>query len=160
MRSFVGLSVFVAQNHLGGSINEDTPIAGWFTMEHLIKIDDFGVPPFQETSIIQQFSKFALVFPSGRITPTFSPPFSGLQPISVRLHPHAPAGFGTTVRRFPDCTSWQSGWGALSACWWVDDGTVTLEESLGGCLLQMSASHGDSDKHKLHRVHRFYPPVN
>jgi len=62
-------------------------------MENLIKIDDFGVPQFQETSIIQ-FSKFALVFPSGRITPTFSPPFSGLQPISVRLHPRPQLGSG------------------------------------------------------------------
>ena len=59
----------------------------FFLVENCIKMDNLGVPLFQETSIYLQFAKFVLMFPSGRITPTFSPPFSGLQPISVRFHP-------------------------------------------------------------------------
>ena len=33
------------------SINVGTPIAGWFIMDNSIKIDDLGVPIFQETSV-------------------------------------------------------------------------------------------------------------
>jgi hypothetical protein len=35
-----------------GGFHQWIPIAGWFIMDNHIKIDDFGVPPFQETSII------------------------------------------------------------------------------------------------------------
>ena len=37
--------------HMGVSINGGTPIAGWFTMKNPIKMDDLGVPLFQETPI-------------------------------------------------------------------------------------------------------------
>ena len=38
-------------SHGGGSRNGDTPIAGWFRMEHPLRMDDLGVPPFQEMPI-------------------------------------------------------------------------------------------------------------
>jgi hypothetical protein len=43
------------------------PQNGWFTMENAIKMDDFWVPPFQETSILG-------VIPVSKwiITPIFS----------------------------------------------------------------------------------------
>ena len=37
--------------YLGVSVNGGTPIAGWFIVEHPIKIDDLGVAPFQIASI-------------------------------------------------------------------------------------------------------------
>ena len=40
----------------GGSINEGTPIAGWFTMENAMNMDGLGVPLFQETSICLGYS--------------------------------------------------------------------------------------------------------
>ena len=32
-------------------MNGGTPIAGWFVMEHSIKMDNLGVPLFQEATI-------------------------------------------------------------------------------------------------------------
>ena len=37
--------------NMGVSINGESPIAGWFMIEKPIKMDDLGVPLFQETSI-------------------------------------------------------------------------------------------------------------
>jgi len=42
-------------DYMGGSINGDTPIAGWFIMEKPMKIDHMEVPPFQETSIYTMY---------------------------------------------------------------------------------------------------------
>jgi len=36
---------------MGVSINGGTPIAAWFIMEHPTKMDELGVPLFQEASI-------------------------------------------------------------------------------------------------------------
>ena len=38
--------------HIRGFIYGGTPMAGCFTMEHPTKLDDLGVCPFQETSIM------------------------------------------------------------------------------------------------------------
>ena len=46
-----GFVVICGASELMVSIDGGTPRAGWFTVEHPIKIDDLGIPPFQETSI-------------------------------------------------------------------------------------------------------------
>ena len=38
------------QARLWGFLKMGVPQNGWFTLEHAIKMDDLGVPPFQETS--------------------------------------------------------------------------------------------------------------
>ena len=40
-----------------GSHKWGTPIAGWFIMETPIRLDDLGVPPFQETHVYIYISK-------------------------------------------------------------------------------------------------------
>jgi hypothetical protein len=48
MRKSTGIIVFTII--LRVSINGGAPIAGWFIVENLVKIDDLRVLPFQETS--------------------------------------------------------------------------------------------------------------
>ena len=40
-----------------GVLKMGVPQNGWFTLEHAIKMDDLGVPPFQETST------YSIIFP-------------------------------------------------------------------------------------------------
>ena len=47
---FLGLIAWVHGGYMGVSINGD-PQNGWFKREHPIKMDDFGVPLFRETTI-------------------------------------------------------------------------------------------------------------
>ena len=42
----------MAHVYMKVSINGGTPIAGWFTVENLIKMDDLGIPLFQEPPYI------------------------------------------------------------------------------------------------------------
>ena len=43
--------VYSPRLDMGVSMNGGIPIAGWFIMENPTKMDDLGVPLFQETSI-------------------------------------------------------------------------------------------------------------
>ena len=52
---------------MGGSINGGTP-NGWFIRENPIKMDDLGVPPFQETTICCQSIMSFLVKIEGSVT--------------------------------------------------------------------------------------------
>ena len=51
---FLGAYLVYAHIHMEVSINGGTPIAGWFTMENPIEMEDLGVlyPYFEETTIL------------------------------------------------------------------------------------------------------------
>ena len=49
--------VKIFQNPFGGFLPWSTP-NGWFLMENPIKMDDLGVPPFQETHFIESTTLF------------------------------------------------------------------------------------------------------
>ena len=58
--------------HIGGFHKWGTPLAGWFWEGNPTKMDDFGVPPFIETSISSKFHHcWSLLQRIPRLSPTY-----------------------------------------------------------------------------------------